>query len=401
VKNKKTSIEALAKLTHKDVDEILLLLWEKGMPHLTNPKSIIFGAELREVKRILNIPTRARISSIKYWGVQLGYDEQQIRDRLVAFGFSISHKAQKLPKGAIQKLKVNIGNDNVINIPKERSITDLYVEKELDELKTWDIVGHMVDEIKIVSFNEVLQVHSCLVEDFKNQDDPIHPSGIRDRALLDSAISRQSTSIGDHLKYPTIEMAGAALLHSLIHNHPFHNGNKRTALVSLLVFLDMNKLIMICKDEELFQFVLNVAKHKLVFEKYRDLADREVQKIAVWIKDNTRPVENGDRPLTFHKLKQILTRYQCEFKLTSSGMKIARKIAGKGFWNRGKEVSSIFTYGGDGRELRKKVIKKIRHDLALNEQYGIDSGAFYEDSPTPLGNFILRYRKILNRLSKL
>ena len=395
------SIEALAKLTNRDLDETLLLLWEKGMTHLTNPKSVISGTELRDVKRILNVPSKGKISSIKYWEQQLGCDEKEIRDKLVILGFSISGKAHKLPTGAIQKLKVKVNEIQVVNISEEKTITELIIEKELDELKVWNIVGHIVDEIHSVSFNEALQVHSCLVEDFKNQHDPIDPSGIRDKTLLDSAITRQTTSIGESLKYPTVEMAGAALLHSLIHNHPFHNGNKRTALVSLLVFLDKNKLMLVCKDEELFQFVLNVAKHKVVVEKYRDLADREVQHIACWIKDNTRPVEIGDRPLTFHKLKQILTRYGCEFRQTSSGMKITRRIAGKGFWNRSKELSSSFVYGGDGREIRQKVIKKIRQDLALNEQNSIDSAAFYEDSPTPLGDFILRYRKILNRLSRL
>lgn len=394
------SIEALAKLTNMDLDETLLLLWDKGMTHLTNPKSVIFGAELREVKRILNVPSRGKISSIKYWEEQLGCDEKEIRDKLVGLGFSISENANKLPSGAIRKLKVKIVDAQIVNFPGEKSITELVVEKELEELNVWHIVGHVVDEIHVVSFNEALQVHSCLVEDFKNQDDPIDPSGIRDNTLLDSAITRQSTSIGEALKYPTVEMAGAALLHSLIHNHPFHNGNKRTALVSLLVFLDKNKLMLVCKDEELFQFVLNVAKHKVIVGKYRDLADREVQHISCWIKDNTRPVEIGDRPLTFHKLKQILSRYGCDFRQTGSGMKIIRRISGKGFWNRSKELSSSFVYGGDGRELRKKVIKKIRQDLMLNEQYSIDSAAFYDDSPTPLGEFILRYRKILNRLSR-
>jgi len=159
--------------------------------------------------------------------------------------------------------------------------------------------------------------------------------------------------------------------------------------------------MLICRDEDLFQHVLNVAKHKIVIGKYRDIADREVQKIAEWIKDNTRPVEKGDRTLTFLKLKQILTRYGCDFKQTSSGMRITRTIQGRGIFSRKKELSTSFVYGGDGREIRKKTIKKIRVELELDEENSVDSAAFYEEYATPLGNFILRYRKILNRLSNL
>src|SRR5258708_1626270 len=74
----------------------------------------------------------------------------------------------------------------------------------------------------------VLVIHNQLVRDFAESGDPIDPPGIRDRGeLLESALSRPQTSIGTTLKYPTIEMAAAALLHALVHNHPFHNGNKR------------------------------------------------------------------------------------------------------------------------------------------------------------------------------
>ncbi len=92
----------------------------------------------------------------------------------------------------------------------------------------------------------MLAIHNALVLDFLHQENPIDPPGPRNDDIIASAVFRQHTSIGDVLKYPSVELSAAALLHSLVNNHPFHNGNKRTALVSMLVLLDENELMLTC-----------------------------------------------------------------------------------------------------------------------------------------------------------
>src|SRR5690348_8223410 len=67
--------------------------------------------------------------------------------------------------------------------------------------------------------------------------------GIRDRALLESAVSApQATMMGQPLLTDPIEIAGAYLFY-LCQNHPFVDGNKRTALATCLVFLAENELL--------------------------------------------------------------------------------------------------------------------------------------------------------------
>src|SRR5258708_5521281 len=93
-----------------------------------------------------------------------------------------------------------------------------------------------------VTVEDVVAIHESLVADFAAAADPIAPPGIRTRALHESAVNRQLTSHGDRLKYPDPISNAATLTFGICNDHPFHNGNKRTALVAMLVHLDKNKL---------------------------------------------------------------------------------------------------------------------------------------------------------------
>ena len=94
--------------------------------------------------------------------------------------------------------------------------------------------------IDYLTAGDIAKIHWVLVDDFSQSKDPIDPPGVRSQGLLESAAHRPRTALGTTDKYPTVAMAGAALLHSIVLNHAFHNGNKRTALVSTLVFTDRN-----------------------------------------------------------------------------------------------------------------------------------------------------------------
>lgn len=68
-------------------------------------------------------------------------------------------------------------------------------------------------------------------------------SGVRDEGLLESAVAApQATMMGQAIMTDPVEIAAAYLFY-LCRNHPFMDGNKRTALASCLVFLDANRLL--------------------------------------------------------------------------------------------------------------------------------------------------------------
>jgi death-on-curing protein len=89
--------------------------------------------------------------------------------------------------------------------------------------------------------------------------------GIRDEALLESAVAApQATMMGKSLISDPIEI-GAAYLFYLCRNHPFVDGNKRTALAACLVFLESNDFLPNAKlgTDEWEGFVLDVAVSRL------------------------------------------------------------------------------------------------------------------------------------------
>lgn len=89
--------------------------------------------------------------------------------------------------------------------------------------------------------------------------------GLKSPDLLDSALkSCQQTFDGKEL-WPDLFSQAACLFRSLVQNHAFHDGNKRTALMTLIIFLSENGYYLHYNNQtELVRFALRVAKHKQV-----------------------------------------------------------------------------------------------------------------------------------------
>lgn len=416
--SKRISLRQLSQLAGLDIEDTLLILWNAGIEDINGPSDQLTGTKLANAKRSLTIPDRRDFTSLSYWQTMLSATESDIQALLSDLGVPMSDNARKLPKGAIRKLRFFLfGKSRVLTLidsvtegstPRTAMISEIPATQptyESQRVKTseteWRIVGHKRD-VRLLTLDEVLGIHFALVHDFQKHTDPIIPSGPRSDNIIASAVFRQHTSIGTDLKYPTVEMGSAALLHSLVHDHPFHNGNKRTALVSMLVLLDENNLTLTCGEEDLFKFVLLVAQHKLS-DGDSISPDNEVLTIAEWIKSNTRSIQRGERPIAFRKLRPILIKYGCVLDNSGGGSntKISRTIAGGGFLRRPKVLTTNISYGGDGRDVLVPTLNKIRSQLFLDEEHGIDSAAFYANLPMATDEFIVKYRKILHRLAKL
>jgi death-on-curing protein len=83
--------------------------------------------------------------------------------------------------------------------------------------------------------------------------------GIRDLALLQSALAQPSATFGgNYLHHDIYEMAAAYLFH-LVQNHPFLDGNKRVGLETALTFLALNGIEIEANDELLYSIVIAVA----------------------------------------------------------------------------------------------------------------------------------------------
>ncbi len=102
---------------------------------------------------------------------------------------------------------------------------------------------------------------------------------LRDRGLLESAIARPMASAFGEDAYPTIFQKAAALLDSLSRNHPFVDGNKRTAAVATILFLEQNGFRRVWNPADALQFILAVAQ-----------GQRSIAEIAEWLTNNTESI---------------------------------------------------------------------------------------------------------------
>src|SRR3989338_3185868 len=88
--------------------------------------------------------------------------------------------------------------------------------------------------MKYLTIQQVLAIHDLMVKRYGGS------GGVRDIGLVESAVARPQGTFGGNDLYPDIFDKAGALLQSLLKNHPFVDGNKRTALTSVGLFFKIN-----------------------------------------------------------------------------------------------------------------------------------------------------------------
>ncbi|MEX0616930.1 MAG: type II toxin-antitoxin system death-on-curing family toxin [Candidatus Woykebacteria bacterium] len=122
-----------------------------------------------------------------------------------------------------------------------------------------------------LSAQNVIQIHYELVDATGGSQ------GLRNLGLLESALARpQQTFDGEDL-YSTLEIKAAALVHSLLLNHMFVDGNKRTATVVMIEFLTLNGKKFKAANKEIVDFALWVENQK-----------PSLEEISSWIQKHTK-----------------------------------------------------------------------------------------------------------------
>lgn len=214
-----------------------------------------------------------------------------------------------------------------------------------------------------VTSEQAKSIHEALAVFFEKDGDPIYPSGVKDINMLESALFRPQTSICGIEKYKTLDDKAAALLVSMIQNHPFHNGNKRTALISTLVFYDMHDYTLNLTENETYEFLIDIAKGELNgFEKNDE---RFFVSVSQWLRDR--------KYAYLEKFNDIKT---CEFIAQCK----KRGATCKKTKNGGSFVISInqksIRISQSTKKISSKVIKRYLSELHLSQQY---SGLRFDD----------------------
>jgi death-on-curing protein len=124
--------------------------------------------------------------------------------------------------------------------------------------------------IRYLTLMEVLQLHRRILEQSGGA------SGIRDLGLLESALAQPRMTFGGEDLYPTLLEKAATLGFSIILNHPFIDGNKRTGHAATETFLVLNGMAINASVDEQERMVLAIASGNL---------EREV--FVKWLQQNT------------------------------------------------------------------------------------------------------------------
>ncbi len=125
--------------------------------------------------------------------------------------------------------------------------------------------------VKYITLEELIAIHDSMIDLYGGSH------GIRDLHLLQSALARPQSSFSGEDLYPKIFDKAAALFHSLMFNHAFIDGNKRTTFTSTARFLSLNGYEVAANDKEIVDFALRVESLHLSLEQISD-----------WLKKNSK-----------------------------------------------------------------------------------------------------------------
>ena len=103
---------------------------------------------------------------------------------------------------------------------------------------------------------------------------------VRDAGLLQSAVARPATTVFGEDAYPTVHEKAAALLQSIVNNHPLVDGNKRLGFVSMLAFYGANGLQLRLTNDAAHDLVIAVATGEL--PEISDISQRLEESVEPW-----------------------------------------------------------------------------------------------------------------------
>jgi death-on-curing protein len=121
--------------------------------------------------------------------------------------------------------------------------------------------------MKILTLEQLLQLHALVVESTDGS------SGLRDLGRLEAAIATQTQNVFGQELYPDMLDKAAAIVRSVIADHTFVDGNKRTGMLACLTLLSINGLSVSFEDGEIEDFAVKIATNKL-----------DVPEISAWLK---------------------------------------------------------------------------------------------------------------------
>ncbi len=262
-----------------------------------------------------------------------------------------------------------------------------------------------------LGIHEVLRAHYLIMEFFNEFEGGIGGIGPRSLDLLHSCMYRQHASFGGVSFLDSKFAICATLFFGLIRDHPFHDANKRTALLCLLHHLSKIGYVPKFSQKQLEDFAVLVADRKLSkYSRYNELKKKkimnaEVEFIAHHLQRNTRKLDKKYYIVTYRQLNNILKSFGYSLENPNKNfidivrVEEKRRIFGIAGPKQQTNVKvGVIKFPSWTSQVQKNVIEKVRRAADLTPEKGVDSATFFgrED---PINCLIARYQKPLVALA--
>jgi death-on-curing protein len=126
----------------------------------------------------------------------------------------------------------------------------------------------------MITIEQLLKLHDLSISFYGGS------SGVRDMNLLESAASRPFQTFDGQDLYPSVFDKTAAIIESIIKNHPFTDGNKRTGFLAAFALLRKNNIKLTASENEAYEFVIDIASSQISFDE-----------IVNWLQQNSQQAE--------------------------------------------------------------------------------------------------------------
>lgn len=124
----------------------------------------------------------------------------------------------------------------------------------------------------MISIKEVEIIHNILIDKFGGS------KGIRDKGLLESALARPFATFDNKDLYSTPADKASAIIESIAINHPFLDGNKRTAYTLMRLILLENELDIFASQDEKYNFVISISTGEYRFDEIKKWIETNLKK---------------------------------------------------------------------------------------------------------------------------
>ncbi len=262
-----------------------------------------------------------------------------------------------------------------------------------------------------LGIHEVLRAHFLIMEFFREFEGGVGGVGPRDINLLHSCLYRQHASFGGVSFLDSKFAICATLFFGIISDHPFHDANKRTALLSLLHHLKKIGFVPVVGQKQLEDFAVLVADRKLnKFSRYSDLIkskeqNPETKYIAHYLKNNTRRVDKRNYIITYRQLKNILQKFGFSLENPNNNhIDIVRIEQRRKIFNViGPKEQVDVKVGQIGfpswtAQVNQGAMATVRKVTRLTPDNGVDSAAFFKGED-PINCLIAEYQNPLIALA--